>query len=888
MEAKTSTAELVKELKDWCRREDLDDGHSLMVLIPEDVANNQIEEALGTIKALGRVRVRGRTVSLKLDSHRVLCECKERVDPTKVPPELLPVGKTKKWMIVIASESTAPSSPLRSLLEEPSEGGSAESIIRAVGDLLTKMGKPSGDNSSYRRLRVFSGTLPTPVGEESFEHWLEHARLMVEESECSTKEKRRRIMESLKGPALAVVKAVRTADPEVSPAQCLEAIESAFGSAETGEDLYFAFRLLQQQPKEKLSDFLRCVQLSLTKVVRRGGLPTGRADHARVEQLLRGAVHSDMMLVQLKLRERKESPPSFLELLSEIRSEEEYESSRAKLNTSVQRVLTNPVTESRQDDVERLRTEIQELKSMFSSMSTLPSQVVADGKEPVAMAKMPTPETGGGNEVAALRKQVRNLQKKMAGHKLKLSDSPAAVLRVEPSRQAHSDNRKQPSADSDGNFCYRCGENGHYSARCQNAENQAKVIQKLIHSLKKAKRGEQPSPASGDHPTVCSTRKSEVTTRGRGIPQGLIGPSSIIPVKINGQHCDALLDSGSQITIIFETWYKHHLPDVPIQPVSGLAIWGLSDTSYPYLGYVVVEMEFPEKVTGAKETLSVLALICPSPRNPEKTPVILGTNANLFQRLSMLCCETTGVDLAQTLGIKAKNSVLDTGQPTTEGDEDEVACVMCMGPGSLTLPPGGECCTICEVELKRPLGKDMLMVEASPTIPLPSGVLLQPMVVPSTAVDDYLTVLIQNESKKETVIPVGTVLGQLCPTDPVVPSLKAEAEAVTVPTKLDPQLIQFGDSPIPHPWKERLRHKLCERASVFSLHEWDVGLAKDVEHQIRMTDPMPFRERSRRLAPADIDDVRQHLQELLKAGIIKESRSQYASPIVIVHNPSHR
>lgn len=64
-------------------------------------------------------------------------------------------------------------------------------------------------------------------------------------------------------------------------------------------------------------------------------------------------------------------------------------------------------------------------------------------------------------------------------------------------------------------------------------------------------------------------------------------------------------------------------------------------------------------------------------------------------------------------------------------------------------------------------------------------------------------------------------------------------------------------------------------------HEWDVGLAKGVEHHIRLSDPRPFRERSRRLAPADIDDVRRHLQELLKAGIIKESRSPYASPIVI-------
>ncbi len=95
MEAKSSAVELVQELKDWCRREELDDAHALMVLIPEDVANAQVEDALGTIKALGRVRVRGRTISLKLDSHRVLCESKEMVDPTKVPPELLPEGKTK-------------------------------------------------------------------------------------------------------------------------------------------------------------------------------------------------------------------------------------------------------------------------------------------------------------------------------------------------------------------------------------------------------------------------------------------------------------------------------------------------------------------------------------------------------------------------------------------------------------------------------------------------------------------------------------------------------------------------------------------------------------------------------------------------------------------------
>lgn len=54
-----------------------------------------------------------------------------------------------------------------------------------------------------------------------------------------------------------------------------------------------------------------------------------------------------------------------------------------------------------------------------------------------------------------------------------------------------------------------------------------------------------------------------------------------------------------------------------------------------------------------------------------------------------------------------------------------------------------------------------------------------------------------------------------------------------------------------------------------------------MEHHIRLSDSTPFRERSRRLAPADIDDIRRHLHELLAAGVIKESRSAYASPIVV-------
>ncbi len=82
------------------------------------------------------------------------------------------------------------------------------------------------------------------------------------------------------------------------------------------------------------------------------------------------------------------------------------------------------------------------------------------------------------------------------------------------------------------------------------------------------------------------------------VPQGLVGPSSTLDIKICGHPCSALLDSGSQVTIIFEKWYNQYLSEIPIHPVNGLAIWWLSESSYPYKGYVVVDLEIPKDPIG--------------------------------------------------------------------------------------------------------------------------------------------------------------------------------------------------------------------------------------------------------------------------------------------------
>uniref|UniRef100_A0A673HFG7 Uncharacterized protein n=1 Tax=Sinocyclocheilus rhinocerous TaxID=307959 RepID=A0A673HFG7_9TELE len=261
-------SELVVELKGWCHGKGLDEAHSLMVMVPEDVEIAQIEDTLHTVKCLGRVRVRGRTFSVKHNRIMALCECREQLKAENVPQEISPISGGEAWPVVIIGEAPASadefSMKLLSLLQaegktlkdlrdffpssEPTT--STTDVLQIVGNLLEKTTKPSLDMGSYRRLRLFSGMLPTPCGKEQFDNWLEQAQLMVEESECADKEKRRRLMESLKGPALDIVKSARVTDPEISAAKCLEALENAFGTAESGEDLYFAFRIMRQQPTE--------------------------------------------------------------------------------------------------------------------------------------------------------------------------------------------------------------------------------------------------------------------------------------------------------------------------------------------------------------------------------------------------------------------------------------------------------------------------------------------------------------------------------------------------------------------------------------------------------------------------------------------------------------
>ncbi|KAL6462538.1 hypothetical protein MHYP_G00289600 [Metynnis hypsauchen] len=633
---------------------------------------------------------------------------------------------------------------------------------------------------------------------------------------------------------------------------------------------------MQQKPGEKLSDFVRRLEPLLARIVQKGGLQARDMDRVRVEQLLRGALGADLMLLQLRLKERRDNPPTFLDLLSEIRAEEEYERSRHKICPRVRQVNTQENAESDHVTMQHLKTELKRLKEQVAGLAERPVRN-ADDPQPSLSTIFQSDSKDSSAEVVAFQKQfsrmkqkVKNVQEETRNPVTITANAQVAMTKNPTSAET------QPVKGRDGDyFCYRCGGDGHIATKCTLPENEKRVIQKLIASLRRAKdkQGSKSEQTRKEH--ACSIRRYTANTMSvTSVPEGLIGPSPTVTLQINGQPCSALLDSGSQVTIIFEDWYNQHLSYIPIQQVSGLSIWGLSESSYPYKGYVVVDVQFPKEFTGTLETLSVLALICPGPKTPDQTPVILGTNASLFRRLASLCNLNSSSMFAQVLAMNCTpvTNDLTSLKEESENSDEVVGFIKWVGPGRLVIPPLKSCRVQCRVDLHGPLPKGTLLIEANEAEPLPQGLLLQPVVAPTSAVNvNSFSVLLQNESMKEITLHEGKPIGQMQIADVTAPCLGSEA-----PESIDPKLIDFGDSPLPNEWKERLRRKLCSRRQVFSLHEWEVGLAKGVEHNIRLSDPRPFRERSRRIAYADMNllQVLVYLDDLIIFGATLEEHEE--------------
>ena len=118
---------------------------------------------------------------------------------------------------------------------------------------------------------------------------------------------------------------------------------------------------------------------------------------------------------------------------------------------------------------------------------------------------------------------------------------------------------------------------------------------------------------------------------------------------------------------------------------------------------------------------------------------------------------------------------------------------------------------------------------------------------------------------------------EVCP-DPQTPKLMIRQRHGKLFDELD---LSSLDS-----WALELANKACQLHAkyhdVFSLDLTELGCTHLTKHTIKVTDDTPFKECFRQIPPLMVEEVRNHLKEMLESGAIRPSQSAWCNAVMLV------
>uniref|UniRef100_A0A3Q3AL30 CCHC-type domain-containing protein n=1 Tax=Kryptolebias marmoratus TaxID=37003 RepID=A0A3Q3AL30_KRYMA len=360
------------------------------------------------------------------------------------------------------------SSPAHSLTTMSAHDLNPPEVQRVVVEHIVKREDFSGQQFS-QKLRVFSGKDPRPTYEPDYDAWRSSVELLMSDPSISKVQQSRKILESILPPAADVVKHL---NPNSSPTEYLKLLDSAYGTVQDGGELYAKFLDTFQNTGEKPSSYLQRLQVALTCTVKRGGASSNDFDRLLITQFCRGC-WDDPLLTALQLKQKRENPPTFPDLLLLLRTEEDQNATknmrmRQHLSSTKQKVTSHLQTVegfSNGNDSALTLNSIQELSKQVAEIQ---SQLV----------KMTT-KSKTQNKISPFNtkpKEKRKLEKVI----------------IEPTKLTVKTQNTPPKPW----YCFRCGEDGHIKPNCENEPDPVLVTEKRKLFKEKQRKWEAENPSA--------------------------------------------------------------------------------------------------------------------------------------------------------------------------------------------------------------------------------------------------------------------------------------------------------------------------------------------------------------------------------------------------------
>lgn len=364
---------------------------------------------------------------------------------------------------------------------------------------------------------------------------------------------------------------------------------------------------------------------------------------------------------------------------------------------------------------------------------------------------------------------------------------------------------------------------------------------------------------------------------------GLIGTANEVTISIDSNVTKALLDTGSTVSTVGKSFYDSSLSHLPIQPLSFILNVECADGELlPYHGFIETTVEV-SGMSGSHHQDCVL-LVVPDSQYNSRVPVLLGTN--ILAALLDSCRQRHGVRFLQEADLFTPWYLafrcLTLREKELAKRNFRLGVVKCAEEKCITVKPNTQVTVSAYVGNELPYTPTCAILQQAADCITSNGLDVTPGLINyQYKRNGKLQVQLSNISSRSMVIAPRALLCEITP-------VMVDDLHITDDAKLDQQFddlmekIDLCTDDLSTKQVEQAKQVIREFEDIFSKSDEDIGFSSAVKHAIELSDPKPFKQRHRFIPPAMYEEVRSHLQQLLNIGIIRPSRSPWASPIVLV------